>query len=82
MLSTGAWEEPELERAGDAARGLTKAVMGGEGAVREPESRCLCIEPFGNGEGGAKREVGVAVGVLWLDPASSGPRGGPISPVY
>jgi hypothetical protein len=78
-------EEFELDRAGDAARGLTKdaVTVGGDGAVKElAESRCLWPEPFGNGEGGAKTEVGVGIGVFWLDAAAIADLWGPSSPVY
>jgi hypothetical protein len=74
----------ELDRAGDAARGLTKdaVTIGGDGAVRElAESRCLWWEPFGNGDGGANTEVGVGTGVFWFDEAGTAGFGGPSSPV-
>lgn len=76
-------EEAELDRAGDPARALTNDAGGGEGAVSElVESRCLWCGPFGNGEGGAKTEVGVGAGVFWLEdtPVPEG-FGGPSSPV-
>lgn len=76
-------EEVEFDRAGEPDRGWTKDAVrvGGEGAVNElAESRCLWCEPLGNGEGGAKTEVGVGAGVFWLDAAPEG-LGGPSSPV-
>lgn len=70
VCGAGAWVTPdddEFDRTGDPDRALTKDAVsgGGEGAVSElAESRCLWWEPFGNGEGGAKMEVGVGAGVF------------------
>jgi hypothetical protein len=62
-------EEVLFERAGDEGLMLTNDALfvgGGEGAAKELEElRCWCVAP-GKGEGGAK-DVGVGVGVAWLD---------------
>lgn len=61
-------DDVELDRAGEDGRWFTnEAIGGGEGAVSElAESRCRCW-PLGKGEGGAKTEVGVGIGVFWLE---------------
>lgn len=58
---------------------------GGDGAVKElAELRCWWCEAPVYGEGGAKCEVGVGVGVFWFDcvGAVGVAFGGPTSPLY
>lgn len=82
-------DDVEFDRAGDEGRWLmndANEAAGGDGAVIElPESRWRWCEPFGKGEGGAKTEVGVAIGVFWLEetavPETTLCFWGPTSPV-
>lgn len=61
-----ATDDAEFDRVGDGGRAFPYDVVGGgDGAGNEvAEFRCWWL---GNGEGGAKSEVGVGIGVAWLD---------------
>jgi hypothetical protein len=61
-----ATDDVELDRVGDGGRCTAEVTdAGGEGAVKElAEFRCWWFEPLGNGDGGAKFVVGVALGVF------------------
>ncbi len=58
-------EDVEFDRAGDEGRTFINDTGGGDGAAKEPaEFRWWCWAPLGNGDGGAKTEVGVGTGVF------------------